>query len=75
MKRPFEGLGGTGMTCIRLFAAMAVLSASALASASTVEILPLSGMGEKDEAPVYWEFRLDQGRGSGEWTRIVVPSA
>ena len=28
----------------------------------------------QEEAPVHWDFRLDQGRGSGEWKRIVVPS-
>jgi hypothetical protein len=41
-------------------------------------VLPLSGMGEAGEAPVYWDFKLDTGRGSGpksgKWSRIVVPS-
>ena len=46
----------------------------ALTIAATTEVLPLSGMGEDGEAPVYWDFRLDAGRGSGEWKRIVVPS-
>jgi hypothetical protein len=45
-----------------------------LASGAATEILPLSGMGEKGEAPVYWDFQLDAGRGSGQWTRILVPS-
>jgi hypothetical protein len=45
-----------------------------LASAAGTEFLPLSGMGQANEAPVYWDFKLDQGRGSGEWKRIVVPS-
>lgn len=42
--------------------------------AQTTALLPLSGMGEPGEAPVYWDFKLDQGRGSGEWKKIVVPS-
>ena len=42
--------------------------------AAPTEMLPLSGMGEQGEAPVYWEFMLDSGRGSGTWTRIPVPS-
>jgi hypothetical protein len=36
--------------------------------------MPLSGMGHDGEAPVYWDFKLDTGRGSGAWTRIRVPS-
>jgi hypothetical protein len=46
----------------------------ALATSAPTEILPLSGMGEANEAPVHWDFRLDAGRGAGEWKRIVVPS-
>jgi hypothetical protein len=46
----------------------------ALSFAAPTEILPLSGMGHEGESPVQWEFRLDSGRGSGEWSRIVVPS-
>ena len=46
----------------------------ALTCAATTEVLPLSGMGEAGEAPVYWDFRLDAGRGAGEWRRILVPS-
>jgi len=52
----------------------ALLLAPALAAAASTEILPLSGMGEANEAPVYWDFRLDAGRGAGEWRRILVPS-
>src|SRR5688572_33466178 len=46
----------------------------ALTCAAPTEVLPLSGMGEAGEAPVHWDFRLDTGRGSGEWRKIVVPS-
>jgi hypothetical protein len=46
----------------------------ATASAETTLTLPLSGMGEANEKPVYWDFRLDAGRGSGAWKKIVVPS-
>jgi glycosyl hydrolase family 2 len=52
----------------------ALLLAPALACAAPTEILPLSGMGAADEAPVYWDFKLDAGRGAGEWKRILVPS-
>jgi hypothetical protein len=50
------------------------LTASAFGATAETQVLPLSGMGEPGEAPVYWNFRLDAGRGSGEWTRIAVPS-
>lgn len=46
---------------------------SFVAGAQT-EILPLSGMGKESDGPVYWDFRIDSGRGAGEWKRIVVPS-
>ena len=46
----------------------------AIASGPATEVLPLSGMGNPDEAPVYWDFQLDTGRGSGVWRKIVVPS-
>ena len=36
--------------------------------------MPLSGMGEAGEQPVYWDFKLDTGRGSGKWGKIAVPS-
>ena len=52
----------------------ALLLAPALACAAPTGILPLSGMGVADEAPVYWDFKLDTGRGAGEWKRILVPS-
>jgi hypothetical protein len=63
----------------RLIALLCLLLAAPLcARATPTEILPLSGMGEKGEAPVYWDFMLDQGRGSGpdnnQWSRILVPS-
>ena len=51
-----------------------LISLPSLAGAATTEVLPLSGMGEASEAPVYWDFKLDQGRGAGEWKRILVPS-
>ncbi len=54
---------------------IAGLLATALpAFGARTAILPLSGMGEPNETPVYWDFKLDTGRGSGEWQRIVVPS-
>jgi len=37
-------------------------------------VLPLSGMGTAGEAPVYWNFQIDRGRGGGKPGRIVVPS-
>jgi hypothetical protein len=51
-----------------------LLLAPALACAAGTGILPLSGMGVANEAPVHWDFKLDAGRGAGEWRRIVVPS-
>ncbi|HEU4778722.1 MAG TPA: glycoside hydrolase family 2 TIM barrel-domain containing protein [Steroidobacteraceae bacterium] len=49
-----------------------------LAAAEITQVLPLSGMGEAGESPVYWEFKLDNGRGSsagnGKWNRTAVPS-
>jgi hypothetical protein len=50
------------------------LAWSATVHAAPTEILPLSGMGADGEAPVYWDFKLDAGRGAGEWKRILVPS-
>ena len=57
---------------LRLLGALALLPS--LAGAVTTQILPLSGMGEAGEKPVYWDFKLDAGRGSGTWTKILVPS-
>jgi hypothetical protein len=37
-------------------------------------VMPLSGMGEAGEQPVYWDFKLDAGRASGKWAKIEVPS-
>src|SRR5688572_7094734 len=31
-------------------------------------------MGEPGEQPVQWDFRIDSGRGAGQWTKIRVPS-
>jgi hypothetical protein len=45
-----------------------------VAHAQSTLVQPLSGMGEAGEEPAYWDFRLDAGRGSGEWKKIVVPS-
>lgn len=45
-----------------------------LASAAQTQVVPLSGMGEPGEQPVHWDFRIDSGRGAGQWTRIRVPS-
>ncbi len=50
------------------------LAGAGTAIARETQVLPLSGMGEAGEAPIYWDFRLDSGRGSGKWTRIAVPS-
>ncbi len=51
-----------------------LIALPSLAGAATTAVLPLSGMGEANEPPVYWDFKLDQGRGSGEWKPIQVPS-
>ena len=56
-----------------LLAALALRSPALGASPETF-VLPLSGMGTAGEAPVYWDFQLDSGRGSGKRSRIVVPS-
>jgi hypothetical protein len=45
-----------------------------VAAAAPTEVLPLSGMGEPGEGPVYWDFRLDTGRSAGAWKLIQVPS-
>ena len=45
-----------------------------LASATQTQVIPLSGMGEPGEQPVQWDFRIDSGRGAGQWTKIRVPS-
>lgn len=52
----------------------ATLLLPALAAAAQTQVLPLSGMGEPGEPPVQWDFRIDNGRGAGQWTRIRVPS-
>jgi len=50
------------------------LAAPAFGDNPETQVLPLSGMGETGETPVYWDFKLDAGRGSGKWSRIAVPS-
>ena len=59
-----------------LAAIAGTLTLPALHAASPVtQIMPLTGTGEAGEQPVFWDFRLDSGRGSGRtWNRIVVPS-
>ncbi|HEX6638975.1 MAG TPA: glycoside hydrolase family 2 TIM barrel-domain containing protein, partial [Steroidobacteraceae bacterium] len=64
MKSLATGLGLAALLC----------GASLSTFAAPTVVLPLSGMGETGEAPVYWDFRLDTGRGSGEWKKIPVPS-
>jgi hypothetical protein len=51
-----------------------LLTLAVPAYAETTLILPLSGMGEANEKHVYWDFKLDTGRGSGTWKKILVPS-
>jgi hypothetical protein len=58
---------------------LAVFAAPTFGANPQTLVLPLSGMGEAGEAPVYWDFKLDAGRGSGpikgkEWSRVAVPS-
>lgn len=61
--------------CLLLCGSMGVAHANEHAvSSQRTAVLPLSGMGQEGEAPVYWDFHLDSGRGSGQWTRIRVPS-
>jgi hypothetical protein len=62
------------MTNTALVAAALCAAVALPAGATTTDVLPLSGMGADGEAPVHWDFRLDTGRGSGQWTKIVVPS-
>ena len=50
------------------------LTAPALGASPETLVMPLSGMGVEGVAPVYWDFQLDSGRGSGKQSRIVVPS-
>ena len=68
------------MSQVRRFALLAALvfAAPTPAANSETQVLPLSGMGIAGETPVYWDFKLDSGRGSSagnrKWSRIVVPS-
>ena len=59
---------------LALIAALLGGVAHAAEEPRAVLVLPLSGMGEPGEAPVYWEFRLDTGRGAGAWKLTPVPS-
>ncbi|MEO8017909.1 MAG: glycoside hydrolase family 2 TIM barrel-domain containing protein [Pseudomonadota bacterium] len=62
----------------RVLLGASLLASATMAMAEVTQILPLSGMGDAREAPVYWEFKLDAGRGSNpdktKWSRIIVPS-
>lgn len=51
---------------------MAALLLSSLATAQRTEQLYLSGTGPNDAVP--WEFYCTDGRNSGKWTTIPVPS-
>jgi len=66
------------MNRIRSLAFWAALAFAlpALGANSETWVMPLSGMGIAGEAPVYWDFKLDRGRGAGneKWSRILVPS-
>jgi hypothetical protein len=57
-----------------MLAMAAALWLPVLAGAAQTQVVPLSGMGEPGEQPVHWQFRIDSGRGAGQWTRIRVPS-
>jgi hypothetical protein len=56
----------------RLILGLTLVVSAALAAET--KIIPLSGLGEPGETPVFWDFKLDSGRRSGEWTTIRVPS-
>ena len=53
-------------------ALLSLLALGAAAQAEPTHVLPLSGMGAGGEKPVYWDFKLDTGRGSGAWQKIVA---
>src|SRR3954470_11746393 len=53
---------------------LAVSAVTVMAHGAETQGLPVSGTGAEGEKPVYWDFQLDAGRGSGRWTKIVVPS-
>jgi hypothetical protein len=60
---------------IALFAAaLAWVGGARAADANTTQVLPLSGMGEPGEKPVFWDFKISGGARAGEWTTIRVPS-
>ncbi|ATC64459.1 glycoside hydrolase family 2 [Nibricoccus aquaticus] len=64
------------MNYLRLSARLAAVALSAVSAllATETKTLPLSGLGEPGEKPVFWDFKIDNGRRSGEWTTIRVPS-
>lgn len=57
-----------------LFLILVLALTATSAHAQPTKTLALSAMGEAGEAPVYWDFRIDQGRGAGQWQRLSVPS-
>lgn len=52
----------------------AILLLPLLAGAAETQVIALSALGEPGEQPVLWDFRIDNGRGAGQWTKIRVPS-
>ncbi|MFC4312517.1 glycoside hydrolase family 2 TIM barrel-domain containing protein [Steroidobacter flavus] len=64
------------MKCARIgrFLWLSLLVVVTTGQAEPTKVLALSATGEDGEAPVYWDFRIDQGRGAGQWQRIPVPS-
>jgi len=56
-----------------LACASSVFSVMSFGSSSETVRHYLSGTGADDAIP--WDFKLEQGRGSGEWTTIPVPSS
>jgi hypothetical protein len=62
------------MKTLRVSSPALLLALPGLLVAAETQVMPLSGMGEAHETPVYWSFKLDAGRGAGKWGRIEVPS-
>ena len=58
----------------RILSLAAAILLPILANANQTQVIPLSGMGQPGEPPVQWDFRIDSGRGAGQWTKIRVPS-
>ncbi|HEV8136828.1 MAG TPA: hypothetical protein VGP85_19275, partial [Pyrinomonadaceae bacterium] len=57
---------------LTLILGMAVISGAAQIKNSSTEIRYLSGTGKDDG--VLWDFFCTEGRKSGTWTKIPVPS-